>query len=479
MRTRTVHAALAALACLAALAVAPPGVPAQQKIDFPVIYDTLPNGLKVVLSPDSSAPIVTVAVYYHIGFRIEPRDRTGFAHLFEHLMFQGSQNLGKMEFVKLIQKNGGILNGSTRFDFTNYFEIVPSNTLRTMLWAEADRMRGLDITQDNLTNQQGVVKNEVRVNVLNQPYGGFPWLDMPQVANTNWYNAHNFYGDLADIDAATLADAKSFFHQYYSPNNAALVVVGDFDPALAKQWIEQYFADIPSVERPPMPDLAEPRQTAEKRVTKKDPLAPRPALAIAYHMPERETPEYYAMGIIDQILLQGKDSRLYQALVQRTGLTGDVSGGINLLGNMYDYEGPMLWMASLIHDKDVSADSILEVMDSAIAPLRSAPVDQATLERALVKMRSDLYDTLGGMFGFGRADLLASFALFDSDPARINRIEDHLRAITPELIQKTAQEYLRPTNRTVLIIEPGAPPASTDSTTDSTATSHSNNGRGS
>jgi predicted Zn-dependent peptidase len=185
------------------------------------------------------------------------------------------------------------------------------------------------------------------------------------------------------------------------------------------------------------------------------------------------------MGIIDQILLQGKDSRLYQALVQRTGLTGDVSGGINLLGNMYDYEGPMLWMASLIHDKDVSADSILEVMDSAIAPLRSAPVDQATLERALVKMRSDLYDTLGGMFGFGRADLLASFALFDSDPARINRIEDHLRAITPELIQKTAQEYLRPTNRTVLIIEPGAPPASTDSTTDSTARSHSNNGRGS
>jgi predicted Zn-dependent peptidase len=479
MNTRTVRAGLAALACVAALAAAPPSVRAQEKIDFRVIYDTLPNGLKVVLSPDSSAPIVTVAVYYHIGFRIEPRDRTGFAHLFEHLMFQGSQNLGKMEFVKPIQKNCGILNGSTRFDFTNYFEIVPSNTLRTMLWAEADRMRGLDITQDNLTNQQGVVKNEVRVNVLNQPYGGFPWLDMPQVANTNWYNAHNFYGDLADIDAATLADAKSFFHQYYSPNNAALVVVGDFDPALAKQWIEQYFADIPSVERPPMPDLAEPRQTAEKRVTKKDPLAPRPALAIAYHMPERETPEYYAMGIIDQILLQGKDSRLYQALVQRTGLTGDVSGGINLLGNMYDYEGPMLWMASLIHDKDVSADSILEVMDSAIAPLRSAPVDQATLERALVKMRSDLYDTLGGMFGFGRADLLASFALFDSDPARINRIEDHLRAITPELIQKTAQEYLRPTNRTVLIIEPGAPPASTDSTTDSTATSHSNNGRGS
>ncbi len=144
-------------------------------------------------------------------------------------MFQGSESLGKMEFVKLVQSNGGIFNGSTRFDFTNYFEIVPSHALETALWAEADRMRGLAITQDNLTNQQGVVKSEVRVNVLNQPYGGFPWLDMPQYANTNWYNAHNFYGDLKDLDAATLADVQSFFKTYYAPNNAVLVVTGDFD----------------------------------------------------------------------------------------------------------------------------------------------------------------------------------------------------------------------------------------------------------
>ena len=155
-------------------------------------------------------PVATVAVYYNIGFRIEPRDRTGFAHLFEHMMFQGSKNLGKMEFVKLIQNNGGVLNGSTRFDFTNYFEVVPSNTLETMLWAEADRMGGLDITQENLDNQNGVVQNEVKVNVLNRPYGGFPWLDVPQYANRNWYNAHNFYGDLGDLDAATLKDVLAF-----------------------------------------------------------------------------------------------------------------------------------------------------------------------------------------------------------------------------------------------------------------------------
>ncbi|HEX7940989.1 MAG TPA: pitrilysin family protein, partial [Gemmatimonadaceae bacterium] len=435
----------------------------------PVRYDTLPNGLRVVLSRDTTAPIVTVAVYYNVGFRLEPRDRTGFAHLFEHLMFQGSRNLGKLEFIQLVQKNGGILNGSTRFDFTNYFEIVPAHTLQTMLWAEADRMRGLDITQANLANQQGVVKNEVRVNVLNQPYGGFPWLDMPQYANSNWYNAHNFYGDLSDIDAATLADAQSFFKTYYTPSNAVLVVAGDFDPARATEWVRRYFGTIPAAPRPAQPDLTEPRQEKEKRASRVDPLAPRPAIAVAYHMPPRGTPEYYAMGLIDQILLQGKDSRLYQALVQRTGLTGDVSGGINLLGNMYDYGGPMLWTASLIHDRDKSADSILKVIDATIEPLRTTPVDRATLDRALVKARSALYDDMDELFGFGRADLLASFALFDADPSRIDDIEAQYRKVTPELLRRTAEEYLRPGNRTILTIEPkaAAPAAGADSTSGS------------
>jgi zinc protease len=150
-------------------------------VHFAVQYYKLPNGLRVVLSEDHTAPVVTVAVYYKIGFRVEPKDRTGFAHLFEHMMFQGSQNLGKMEFIRLVESNGGVLNGSTRFDFTNYFETLPSNKFETALWAEADRMRGLAITQENLKNQQGVVSNEVKVNVLNQPYGGFPWLDMPQM----------------------------------------------------------------------------------------------------------------------------------------------------------------------------------------------------------------------------------------------------------------------------------------------------------
>jgi zinc protease len=420
----------------------------------PVEYYKLPNGLRVVLSPDHSSPTVAIGVYYRIGFRIEPRDRTGFAHLFEHMMFQGSQNLGKMEMIKLVQQNGGLLNGSTRFDFTNYYEVMPANKLETMLWAEADRMRGLAITEDNLTNQKGVVSNEVKVNVINTPYGGFPWLDMPQYANTNWYNAHNFYGDLKDIDAATLPDVQHFFTTYYTPSNAALAVVGDFDAADAKTMIAKYFGGIPSIPPAKQPDIAEPKQEKERWSTKVDPLAKRPALAVSYHMPDRNTPEYYAMGLIDQLLLQGDNSLLHDELVKRRGYTDSVEGGINMLGNMFNYQGPMLWTAYLFHDSTVKPEEIVSAMESQIAPLREKPVDQAMLDRALIKMRSSFYDSLGDFNGFGRADMLASFALFDDNPAQINNVEAQFQKVTPQLIQKTAAEYLRPTNRTVLVVEP-------------------------
>lgn len=423
------------------------------EFNVPVEYYKLDNGLKVTLSQDKSSPTVIVAVYYNIGFRIEPKDRTGFAHLFEHMMFQGSQNLGKMEFIKLVQQNGGVLNGSTRFDFTNYFEIVPSNKLETMLWAEADRMKGLDITQENLTNQQGVVKNEVKVNVLNQPYGGFPWLDMPQYANTNWYNAHNFYGDLKDLDAASLEDVESFFKTYYAPNNAAISVVGDFEIAEAKAWIEKYFGSIPSVEIPAKPDISEPRQEKEKEFTKNDSLANKPALAVAYHMPKRNTPEYYAMGLLDQILIQGDNALLQKKLVDETGYTSYVNGGINYLGNMFNYNGPMQMMFDVTYDNETSKKQVMDAVDEVIDGLASK-VNQEMIDNAIVKIRSQLYDDLGGTFGFGRADLLSSFALFDDDPARINTLEEEFKKVTPEIVKKTISEYLRKTNRTILVVNP-------------------------
>ncbi|MBC7896258.1 MAG: insulinase family protein [Cytophagaceae bacterium] len=432
-------------------------VPAGGALTVPITYDTLPNGLKVVMSRDTTAPTVGVGVYSHVGFRNEPRDRTGFAHLFEHLMFQGSSNLGKLEFIKLVESNGGILNGSTRFDFTNYYQVVPSHTLETILWAEADRMKGLAIDGTSLQNQKDVVKNEVRVNVLNQPYGSFPWIDLPMAANKNWYNAHNFYGELAELDAATLEDASAFFKTFYAPNNAVVVVVGDFDPAQATAWITKYFADIPAVDQPAPPDMTEPRQEKEQRASRRDALANRPALGIAYHVPDRWTPDWFAFGLIDQILGQGRDSRLYDALVQRTGLTSDIGAGINWgLGNMFNYEGPMLWMLSVYHDKGVSADSLLTVIDAEVESLRTAPVDSATLARARTKLRSSLYGIVDEFSGLGKLDLLASFALFDGDPDRFNRLEAEFAKVTPEQVMATAREFLRRENRTVYTIIPGA-----------------------
>jgi zinc protease len=429
-----------------------------QPLTIPIEYYKLANGLKVVLSRDTTTPTAVIAVYYNIGFRNEPRNRTGFAHLFEHLMFQGSQNLGKMAFIKLVEQNGGLLNGSTRFDFTNYFQVVPSNALNTILWAEADRMRGLAIDTSNLKNQQEVVKNEVRVNVLNQPYGGFPWIDLPMRANTNWYNAHNFYGDLADLDAATLEDASAFFRTYYAPNNAALVVTGDFQSAEVRPWIEKYFGPIPSVPQPPKPDLTEPKQTEPRRFTRTDSLATRPAIGLAYHVPDRYTPEWYAFGLLDQILGQGRDSRFYDELVRKRGLTGSIDAGINWgLGSVYDYNGPMLWMIQAFHDNDKSADSLIAGFDAAIEPLRTQPLGREDLERALVKLRSSLYSQMESFAGFGRANLLASFALFDDDPERINRLEAEFAKVTPELVMETARTYLAPSNRTILTIVPAKP----------------------
>lgn len=445
------------LGCGGLLAAPPATAAPTVKFD----YYKLPNGLKVVLSQDTSAPVVTVGVYYKIGFRIEPRDRTGFAHLFEHMMFQGSKNLGKMEFIKLVQSNGGTLNGSTRFDFTNYFEILPSNTLETALWAESDRMHGLNITEENLTNQKGVVTNEVKVNVINAPYGGFPWVDMPQVANSNWYNAHNFYGDLADIQAATLPDVKKFFDTYYAPNNAVLVVVGDFQTEQAKDWIKKYFSDIPSANVPPTPDLTEPPQTAEKHSTKVDKLAKRPAVAFAYHMPARYTKDWYAMGLLDQILIEGDDSLLTQELVKKRGYGSNLGGGVNLLGNIFDYNGPMLFNVSLIHDSSVSTAQIMSATDEVMNKIDSAPLDAATVHRAKVKLLSDLYDQEGNL-GLGKVDLLASFALFDDDPGKINTITDGFEKITAADIQAAAAKYLVPANRTVLELTTLADKPATD-----------------
>lgn len=433
---------------------------AQQKLSVEMQYYTLPNGLRVVLAKDTISPTVTVGVYYGIGFRIEPRERTGFAHLFEHLLFQGSKNAPKGVHISTISNAGGILNGSTRFDFTNYFEVVPSNALERMLWLEADRMASPVINDEVLKNQQGVVGNEVKVNVLNQPYSTWPWIDLPMLANTNWYNSHNFYGELKEIEAATVADATQFHDAFYKPSNAVLVVAGDIDYAATKAMVEKYFGWMPKAPPVKLPDISEPRQTQEKFRSRVDKLAPKPGWAAGYHVPPRGTPEWYAMGLIDQMLVKGQDSRLYRKLVAETGIAGEVGGGINFpLGNMFNYQGPMLWSFNFTHDANRSRDEIKAAVDSVIEDLRTKPVSAEELARARTKMRSSLYSTIDGTGRIGLIDLLAVYALFDNDPNKVNQIEDGFAKVTPALIQKTAQEYLRSTNRSIYAIDPGAAPA--------------------
>jgi zinc protease len=283
------------MAALLLLASALAGTNAKP-LNIPVVYYKLPNGLKVVISEDHMAPVVTVGVYYNVGFRLEPKGRTGFAHLFEHMMFQGSANVKKFEHAKFVEANGGSLNGHTDFDYTNYYQTLPSNRVEMALWLESDRMRSLDISEENLKNQQNVVSEEVRVNVLNQPYQLFEWISLWQNAFTNWNNSHNGYGELSEINAATIEDVRSFFKTYYAPNNAVLTIVGDVDIADVKQMVEKHFAAIPSQPMPQRVDLTEPPQTKEKRISQTDKLANLPALATGYHLPPQNSPDFPAMA---------------------------------------------------------------------------------------------------------------------------------------------------------------------------------------
>lgn len=452
---RLIVRAVVALALSLGTAGAFADAPTGDGVDIPLRYETLGNGLRVVLAEDHTVPTATVAVYYGVGYRNEPRGRTGFAHLFEHIFFAGSQNLPEPVFYYYISNLGGIANGSTRLDFTNYFGVVPANALDAFLWAEADRMAAPTINEAIFQRERDVVRNEIFVNVQNRAYGDWTWVDLPMAANENWHNAHNFYGDLNDLDTATVDDARAFFAQYYTPRNAVLVIAGSFDTDTTLATVEQYFGDIPAGPDLPEIDVSEPRQTIEKRAQLTDPLATQPGLAIAYHMPERGTPEYFAMILIDQILTRGGDARLQQHLVDDLGYGSGVGGGINLLGNAFNYDGPMLWTASLIHDGAVAPDTVLEAFDQVIDDLRETPVNEAVLASARSKFLAEFYMQFDYGTRFGVADLLASFALFDDDPGRINRIEDGFEQVTPALIQRVARDWLRRDNRTVLELIPG------------------------
>ncbi|MGH3429578.1 MAG: M16 family metallopeptidase, partial [Mycobacteriales bacterium] len=350
---------------------------------YPVERLTLDNGLRVVLSPDGSAPVIAVAVTYDVGMRSEPEGRTGFAHLFEHLMFQGSKNLAKLEHFRYVQSSGGVFNGSTHVDYTDYFETLPSNALDRTLFLEADRMREPLLTEENLANQIAVVKEEIRLQVQNRPYGGFPWCFLPAVMFDTFANSHDGYGSFEDLDAATVDDARSFFQTYYTPANAVLAVSGDFELAEAERLVRHHFGDIPSRPAPVHPSFAEPDLTESRRVAHPDPLAPMPAVALAWRVPDPVTDfsDYLAHVLLAEVLTDGDASRLVERLLLTDGIATSVGGYVGLMAEPFASRGPTQLIVQAHYPSDVATDTVVGTIDAELKRLAEEGITAAELDR--------------------------------------------------------------------------------------------------
>jgi predicted Zn-dependent peptidase len=421
---------------------------------FDITRHTLANGLRVVLAPDRSAPVVGVAVLYDVGFRSEPEGRTGFAHLFEHLMFQGSATLEKLEHFRYVESSGGTFNGSTHFDYTNYFEALPSNALERGLFLEADRMRSPRITEENLANQLEVVKNEIRVNVMNAPYGGFPWIYLPAVLFDTFANSHNGYGGFEDLESATTDDAKDFFQRYYAPGNAVLAVAGDLDVDRTITLIEKHFGGIKKRRTPKRPSFAEPPLTADRRDTHHDPRAPIPAVAIGYRVPDPvgSLDDLLATLLLAEVLSDGDASRLHRRLVQRDHLVTDISAYVGEFGDPFDERDPTALTISARYPDAGALDAILQAIDEEIDRVADDGLGRGELDRVRTRLVSVLLRELDAVIS--RTLEFAKFELLHGRAELIAELPVRLAAITEAEIRKAAGA-LRPDRRAVLELVAG------------------------
>lgn len=448
----------AVLACLLGLATLPGeltcasrGAPAYGTGSWkvPAVTKKLSNGMVVVVSEDHSAPTFGLCISYGIGFRLEPEGRTGFAHLFEHMMFEGTPTAPKGTFDRVVEGGGGSINGDTRYDFTEYVDTAPISALDPTLWLEADRLKTLDFSPANLENQRKVVEEEVRVNVLNQPYGFFYAIDLPGKAFDKFPNAHNFYGEFKDLDAAKIQDVAGFFNHYYAPNNAVLAIAGDVKPEEVYARVEKYFGSIAPRQVPPKPDVSEPPQTSERRFTQQDKLARVPALAIGYRMPPRTSPDAVVGALVGELLHNGQGSLLYQALVRERKVALEVNGGVNFIfGTPFEYNGPTLLTSFILYPPNLKENDVLGAYDAVLSDLATRGPSQAALRRISAKMRSDWYANLE--IPVNRASILAHATLFDGNPERVNEIPDELAGVTPEEVRAFAGKYLVKTQRTLI-----------------------------
>jgi len=470
-KRKTITGGAAALAAFASVSALPAMTMAAEPEAAPVVAAAraasspkikfeqykLANGLTVILAPDKVAPVVAVSVTYDVGSRNERVGRSGFAHLFEHMLFQGSENVGKGEHILLVQANGGSMNGSTNQDRTNYYETLPANQLELGLFLEADRMRSLDVSQENLDNQRAVVQEEKRQSYDNRPYGQVQE-NLLALAYQNFAYQHTTIGSMADLDAASVEDVRAFFKTYYAPNNAALAVVGDFDTAKAKAFIEKYFGPIARQPQPAPVDTTEPSMFGgEKRKTLDDPLARQPQYRSAYRTVSGDHPDFYALSILGTILGGGRTSRLYDALVEKNLSLGTGAG-------VGEGRGPSLFsVTASLPGTGYDLDKVEGAIDAEIERIQTGGVTSEELTRAKTGERADAVRSYAT--ALGKANSLSLYAIYFNDAGRVNTYLDKIEAVTADDVKRVAQKYLVKNNRVVIITMPAgaAAPAKTAS----------------
>jgi zinc protease len=428
----------AGLVALAGLAAAP-----LRKVEF--TETRLNNGLRVIVSEDHAAPVFSLVVTYDVGSRNERKGRTGFAHLFEHMMFKGSENVGQNEHPYLMFMNGGDMNGTTSKDRTLYYETLPANQLDLALFLEADRMRSLTITKENLENQRNAVQEERRLGVDNQPYGRtFEAID--ELAYENFAYEHSVIGSMEDLNAATVEDVAGFFKMYYAPNNAVVSIVGDVDMKSALARVEKYFGAIPRQAAPPAVDMTEPPQTAERRLTIEDPLARLSRVDVVYKVPPSSSPDDDALSVLATVLSSGRSSRFYESIVRQKQLSTGV------FARAGDSRGPGLFAITATVNPGKPLADLESAIDEEIERVKAGPIAQWEIEKARTAARRSAVTQLRS--SLSRAVTLGEDALFYNDPNRINTRAERIASVDASAVQRVARQYLVKTGRSVVLTVP-------------------------
>ena len=439
------------LLAIAVLVLFPSMSRAQDPARIAVETYALPNGLTVILAPDRTTQVVAVDIWYNVGSRDETKGRTGFAHLFEHMMFQGSANVKKAEHFQLVERAGGESNGSTSEDRTNYYEELPSNRLNLALWLEADRMRSLAITRENFENQREAVKEERRLRVDNQPFTGAIFEGMYALADSStcFPYSHSVIGSMDDLNAAKTEDVKAFFDLYYAPNNATLVVAGDFDPATTKKLISDYFGNIPRGQDAPAVTCDQPFGRGQIRRRWPDAKANLPGVLLAYRIPEYRHADFPALSLLSTILGQGESSRINKAVVRDLKLA---QFSVSLLNPASPRRGPGVFLTLAVVNQGVVVDSLEQALAAQVARIATDGVSAAELEKARNAYRTALITQ--NQQALNRAEAIQSARLYLGDAEAVNTNWRRFMGVTVEDVKRVARTYLVPENSLALLIVP-------------------------